>query len=69
MAESYFGTHLCKLTTVSGTVGGQLRQVSLYLHFNKNSMVLEAHAFYMQWETELLCLCIHIHSRGVATIQ
>jgi len=30
MAESYFGTHLCKLTTVSGTVCGQLRQVSLY---------------------------------------
>jgi len=30
MAESYFGTHLCKLITVSGMVGGQLRQVSLY---------------------------------------
>ena len=33
MAESYFGTHLCKLTTVSGTVGGQLRQVSLQYSF------------------------------------
>ena len=31
MAESYFGIHLCKLTTFSGTVGGQLRQVSLYM--------------------------------------
>ena len=40
MSESYFGTHLCKLTTVSGTVGGQLRQVSLYyylLPFNMNT--------------------------------
>jgi hypothetical protein len=30
MAESYFGIHLRKLTTFSGTVGGQLRQVLLY---------------------------------------
>jgi len=40
MAESYFGTHLCKLTTVSGTVGGQLRQVSLYMKFRKLSQPL-----------------------------
>jgi len=31
MAESYFGTHFCKLTTVSGTADGHLIQVSLYL--------------------------------------
>jgi hypothetical protein len=31
MAESYFGIHLCKLTTFSGTVGGELRQVLLYI--------------------------------------
>ena len=30
-----------------------------YLYCNENSMVLEAHAFYMQWETELLCLCVY----------
>jgi hypothetical protein len=32
MAESYFGIHLCKLTTFSGTVGGQTRQVLLYIY-------------------------------------
>jgi hypothetical protein len=31
MAESYFGIHLGMLTTFSGTVGGQIRQVLLYL--------------------------------------
>lgn len=31
-----------------------------YLYFNKNLMVLEAHALYMQWETELLCLCVYM---------
>jgi len=47
MAESYFGTHLCKLTTVSGTVGGQLRQVSLY-YDSKQMEVQPTH--------EILCL-------------
>jgi len=30
-----------------------------YLYFNENSMVLEAHVFYMQWQTELLRLCVY----------
>lgn len=44
-----------------------LRWVCFYT--NKNSTVLEAHIFYMQWETELLGLCVLTHSRGVGTIQ
>jgi hypothetical protein len=41
MAESYFGIHLCKLTTFSGTVDGQLRQVLLYLYLKVCSLQLD----------------------------
>jgi hypothetical protein len=31
-----------------------------HLYFNENLMVLEAHTFYIHWETERLCLYVYI---------